>query len=212
MNNCKCPYCGKHLSYFTALSIRRRGEYYCTKCKKESNVHINKTIWVLFFGSLVFSLIILGYYLFMTDRENLLFVFLVAIPFLIFYLFSPLFIRLRPKKKFHDSLYSTDMVNTPIVDPDPTMASSAKAAPAFIDDIALDDRQYQSAINSDVFNAIKEERKAVSDTGGGTKSFDRFDTISSKGDKGVTKPVGNLKNISSTYEQKYDDYDVSRFN
>ncbi len=113
MNSCRCPYCGKRISYFTALSIRRRGEYYCKKCKKESNVHIKKTIWVLFFAALVFALIILGYYLLITDRENPWFVFFVAVPFLLFYLFSPLFVRLRPKKKFQDSLYDTDMVNTP---------------------------------------------------------------------------------------------------
>ena len=109
MNSCRCPYCGKRISYFTALSIRRRGEYYCKKCKKESNVHIKKTIWVLFFAALVFALIILGYYLLITDRENPWFVFFVAVPFLLFYLFSPLFVRLRPKKKFQDSLYDTDI-------------------------------------------------------------------------------------------------------
>lgn len=199
MNNCKCPYCGKHISYFTALSIRRRGEYYCRKCKKESNVHINKTIWVLFLGMLVLALIIMGFYLFMTDRENIWFVLLVAIPFLIFYIFSPLFVRLRPKKKFQDSLYDTDMMNTPIIEPDPTMASSAKVTPAFVDDIVLGDEEYKPAINSDIFNAIKEERKVVSDVDGGTRSFDRFDNISSSGTGGDdienTKFVGNLKNF-----------------
>lgn len=199
MNNCKCPYCGKHISYFTALSIRRRGEYYCRKCKKESNVHINKTIWVLFLGMLVLALIIMGFYLFMTDRENIWFVLLVAIPFLIFYIFSPLFVRLRPKKKFQDSLYDTDMMNTPIIEPDPTMASSAKVTPAFVDDIVLGDEEYKPAINSDIFNAIKEERKVVSDVDGGTRSFDRFDNISSSGKSGDnienTKFVGNLKNF-----------------
>ena len=103
MINCRCPYCGKEISYFKGLTIRRRGEYYCNKCKKESNIHINKSIWILFFSALVFSLIILGYYLIMTNRENLWFMLFVAIPFLLFYLLSPLFIRLRPKKKFQDS-------------------------------------------------------------------------------------------------------------
>ncbi|WP_407383873.1 hypothetical protein [Ruminococcus sp.] len=198
--NCKCPYCGKRVSYFTALSIRRRGEYYCKKCKKESNVHINKTIWVLFIVVLVISLIIMGYYIFMTNRENFLFVLLVAVPFLFFYLFSPLFVRLRPKKKFQDSLYDTDMVNAPMADPDPTMASSAKVAPAFIDDLTLSDEKYSPTINSDVFNAIKEERKVVADTQGGTKAFDRFENISSSGnpDVGSTRMVVNIKNISSS--------------
>ena len=213
MNNCKCPYCGKRISYFTALSIRRRGEYYCKKCKKESNIHIKKTIWILFFVMLVLALIIMGFYLFMTNRENLWFVLLVAIPFIVFYLFSPLFVRLRPKKKFQDSLYDTDMVNTPMVDPDPTMASSANVAPAFMDDIGMGGEDYTPSINSDVFNAIKEERKVVSDSEGGTRSFDRFETINSSNnsdDIGSTKLVGNLKHISSSGEQDGEDYTPSR--
>ena len=197
MNRCKCPYCGKRISYFTALSIRRRGEYYCKRCKKESNVHINKTIWVLFFAALVFALIIMGYYLLITDRENPWFILFVAVPFLLFYIFSPLFVRLRPKKKFQDSLYDTDMVNTPMVDPDPTMASSAKIAPAFIDDLSYGDTEYQPAINPDVFKAIKGERKVVTEADGGTRPFDgNFDNISSSGgDIGDTKLVGDLKNV-----------------
>lgn len=194
--NCKCPYCGKRISYFTALSIRRRGEYYCKKCKKESNIHINKTIWVLFIAVLVAALIIMGYFLFMTNRENAWFVLLVAVPFLLFYLFSPLFVRLRPKKKFQDSLYDTDMVNTQMADPDPTMATSARVAPSFVDDIVLGDEEYKPSINSDVFNAIKEERKVVADTDGGTKSFDRFENISSSGDDiSNTRMVDSIKHI-----------------
>ena len=159
-------------------------------------MHIKKTIWVLFFAALVFALIILGYFLLITDRENPWFIFLVAVPFLLFYLFSPLFVRLRPKKKFQDSLYDTDMVNTPMVDPDPTMASSAKTAPAFIDDLAYSDRKYQPAIDPDVFKAIKGERKAIEEVDGGTRPFDKFENISSSGDDiGDTKLVGNLKNV-----------------
>ncbi len=206
MINCRCPYCGKEISYFTGLGIRRRGEYYCKKCKKESNISINKSIWILFFVMLVFSLVIMGYYLFMTNRENAWFVLFVAIPFIIFYLFSPLFIRLKPKKKFQDSLYDTEMVNTPIADPDPTMASSAKVAPAFVDD---DD--YKPVINADVFNAIKGERKIVEETDGGTKSFDRFENISSSADISSTRPVENLKSISGNTDTGIGKHDFSRF-
>lgn len=209
MNNCKCPYCGKHISYFTALSIRRRGEYYCKKCKKDSNVYIKKSIWIFFICMLIPALIILGYYLFMTNRENYWFILFVAVPFMIFYIFSPLFVRLRPKKKFQDSLYDTEMVNTPIADPDPTMASTAKVAPAFVDDIVLGDDEYKPAINTDIFNAIKEERKITEDVDGGTKHFDKFENISSSGNMGDTRPVGNLKNIGS--KEKTSHYDISSF-
>lgn len=206
MINCRCPYCDKEISYAKALTIRRRGEYYCKKCKKESNVYIKKTIWIFFLVMLILALAIMGFYLFMTNRENIIFVFLVIIPFLIFYLFTPIFVRLRPKKKFQDSLYDTEMVHTPISDPDPTMASSAKVAPAFVDDMLGDD-DYKPAINSDVFNAIKEERRIIEDTDGGTRPFDKFENISSTDELGSTRPVGDLKNIGSSRE-----YDWMKFN
>ena len=211
MLNCRCPYCDKDISYVKALTVRRRGEYYCKKCKKESNVYIKKTIWVLFFSMLVLALLIMGFYLFMTNRENPIFILLVAVPFLIFYLFSPIFVRLRPKKKFQDSLYDTEMVNTPMVDPDPTMASSAKVAPAFVDDIVLGDEDYKPAINSDIFNAIKEERKIIEDTDGGTKPFDKFENISSSGEFDDTKPVGDLKKIGANREKPVRDGKIGRF-
>ena len=151
----------------------------------------------MFFAALVLALIIMGYYLILTNKENLWFVLFVAIPFILFYLFSPLFVRLRPKKKFQDSLYDTDMVNAPNAEPDPTMAATAKVTPAFVDDIVLGDDDYKPAINSDIFNAIKEERKVVADTDGGTRAFDKFENISStESTIGETKLVGNIKNVS----------------
>lgn len=210
MINCRCPYCDKEISYVKAMSIRRRGEYYCPKCKKESNIHIKKTIWIFFIAMVILALAILGFYLFMTNRENILFMLFVMIPFIIFYLVCPIFVRLRPKKKFQDSLYDTEMVNTPISTPDPTVASTAKVTPAFVDDIVLGDEDYKPAINSDVFNAIKEERKVVADTDGGTKSFDRFENISSSEEMGDTRPVGDLRKVGRKPETKTD-MDITEF-
>lgn len=201
MSPTRCPYCGKKISYFKAFFIRRRGEYFCKKCKKESNIHIKKTIWLFFIFVLLMSLAIMGYYTFFTDKENLWFLLFVVLPFIIFYLFSPLFIRLRPKMKFQDSLYDTEMVDN-ANDPDPTMQTSAKVVPTFVDDVILGDDDYKPAINSDVFNAIKEERKVVGETNGGTKSFDRFENISSNKASGDTMPVGNLKDIPVKNEEK----------
>lgn len=192
----KCPYCGKPVSYFSALAIRRNGEYFCKRCKKESNVHIKKTILILFFFMLALSVLALLYFLFLTDRENLWFMLIVAVPFIIFYLCTPIFVSLKPKKKFQDSLYDTQMVEAD-ADPDPTMAKTAKVVPAFVDDIVLGDEDYKPAIDSAVFSAIKEERRVVAETDGGTKSFDRFENISSSGASGDTMPVKNLKNITS---------------
>lgn len=201
MSPTRCPYCGKKISYFKAFFIRRRGEYFCKKCKKESNIHIKKSIWLFFIVVLLMSLAIMGFYTFFTNKENLWFLLFVMIPFIVFYLFSPLFIRLRPKMKFQDSLYDTEMVDN-ANDPDPTMQESAKVIPTFVDDVILGDDDYKPAINSDIFNAIKEERKVVGETDGGTKSFDRFENISSRKTSGDTMPVGNLKDIPVKAEEK----------
>lgn len=213
MNKTQCPYCGKKISYFTALSIRRRGEYFCKKCKKESNIHIKKTIWVYFIAAVIPALGMMIYYLFMTNRENLWFALFVAIPFIIFYLLTPVFVRLRPKKKFQDALYDTQMVEAPQPDPDPTMAKTAKVVPAFVDDIVLGN-DYKTTIDSDVFNAIKEERKVVSDEQDGTKSFDKFENISSNANIGDTMAVDSLKDIQKIEEEKANNdgsYDLSLF-
>lgn len=201
MSPTRCPYCGKKISYFKAFFIRRRGEHFCKKCKKESNIHIKKSIWIFFIFVLLMSLAIMGYYTFFTDRENLWFLLLVAIPFIIFYLFSPLFVRLRPKMKFQDSLYDTEMVEN-ANDPDPTMQKTATVVPTFVDDVILGDDDFKPSINSDVFNAIKEERKIVGETDGGTKSFDKFENISSNKNMGATMPVSNLKDIPKIEEEK----------
>ena len=216
MNSVKCPYCGKTVSYPMAFLLRRKGEYFCKKCKKESNVHINKTILLSFFFTLGLSVVILLYYLIMTDRENMWFIAFVLMPYLIFYLCSPLFVRLRPKKKFQDSLYDTGMVETPNADPDPTMAQTAKVVPAFVDDIVLGDDDYKPAIDSDIFNTIKEERRAIAETDGGTRSFDKFENISSSAKNGNTMPVGNISDIPKMQEEKRSSapgrhYDLSNF-
>lgn len=211
MVNCRCPYCDKEVSYFKAMSIRRRGEYYCPKCHKESNVYIKKMIWVGFIAAVVVALLILGFFLILTDRDNFAFVFIVIIPFIFFYIACPAFVRLRPKKKFQDSLYDTEMVNN-AAEPDPTLNSSKAVAPSFVDDIVLGDDDYKPAINSDIFNAIKEDRKIAEETDGGTKSFDRFENISSGENIGNTRPVGNLKNIGKNSGAGADSrYDVSEF-
>ena len=41
MKLAKCPYCGRRLSYLTAQQHKKKGEYLCSRCKKESNVYIS---------------------------------------------------------------------------------------------------------------------------------------------------------------------------
>lgn len=207
MNSTKCPYCGKSVSYFEALLLRRRGEHFCKKCKKESNVHINKWIWVAVFFTLLLSFMVLMFFLFMTDRENLWYILAVMVPYIVFYLCTPFFVRLRPKKKFQDVLYDTGMAENAAPDPDPTAAQSAAVVPAFVDDLVLEDDGYKPAIDSNVFNSIKEERRVVAETDGGTRSFDRFENISSSAVSGQTRQVDSLSDIP---KNKDDDAYVSQ--
>ena len=211
----KCPYCGKKLTYFQAFFNRTRGEFFCNKCKKESNILIKKTLLIPFFIALLFSLVILFAFFFMTDKTNLWFMLFVIIPFLGFYLLTPLFVVLKPRKKHMDALYDTDIIDSPIVDPDPTMAKTSRVIPTFVDDVVTDDDK--PIINKDIFNAIKGDRKIIDDvdTGGDTKSFSKFEDIKSNKDIGDTMPVTNLKNISSEKSdvkvRNKKSYDLSQF-
>ncbi len=210
----KCPYCGKKITYLQAFFNRTRGEFFCNKCKKESNILIKKTLLIPFFIALFFSLLILFAFFFMTDKTNLWFMLFVIIPFIGFYLLTPLFVVLKPRKKHMDALYDTDIIDSPIVDPDPTMAKTSKVVPTFVDDVVTDDDK--PVINSDIFNAIKGDRKIVDeDSGGDTKSFSKFEDIRSNKDIGDTMPVVNIKNISSENSdvkvRKSKSYDLSQF-
>lgn len=191
----KCPYCGKKVGYLSAFFMHNQGEYCCKKCKKESNVIIKKALLIPFIFAVLFAIAILLYFLVMTNRQNLWFMLFIAIPFIIFYLLTPGFVVLKPKKKFMDSLYDTEMVESPIADPDPTMAKTSKVIPTFVDDVILEDEEYKPSINKDVFDAIKKERKSINDTDGGTKAFSKYEDISSSEEKDKTMPVENIKKI-----------------
>lgn len=210
----KCPYCGKQLSFFQAFLIRTKGEYFCNKCKKESNILIKKSLLGPFFVALILSLIILGCFFFLTDRTSLWFMFFVAVPYIFFYAITPFFVELKPRKKHMDVLYDTGIIESPIVDPDPTMAETSNVVPTFVDDVVLTDDD-KPVINKDIFNAIKEDRKIVEDEDSGdTKSFSKFENISSNTDLGDTMPVADIKDISSNdveinKERKH--YDLSNF-
>ena len=191
----KCPYCGKQLTFMQAFVIRNRGEYFCNKCKKESNILIRKSLLGPFIGATAISVLFLLIFFFATERTNLFFMLLVALPFLGFYMLTPFYVELKPRKKHMDVLYDTGMIDSPIVDPDPTMAKTSRVIPTFVDDVVLTDHD-KPVINADVFNAIKEDRKVMEQqSSGDTKSFSRFENISSNKNLDATMPVNDLKNL-----------------
>lgn len=197
----KCPYCGKQLTFMQAFLNRNRGEYFCNKCKKESNILIRKSLLAPLIGAIGLSLFILLFFLVATEKTNLWFMLFVAVPFIGFYLLTPFYIDLKPRKKHMDVLYDTQMVESPLVDPDPTVAKTSKVVPAFVDDVVLTDDD-KPVINSEVFNAIKEERRIMEEeSSGDTKSFSKFDSISSSTNLDSTMPVKNLKDIKNTFDE-----------
>ena len=193
----KCPYCGKQMGYVRAFFTRNQGEYFCKRCRKESNVVISKGVFIPFVVALVFAIFILLAFFMLTDRENLWFMLFVAVPFIIFYMFTPFFVTLKPKKKHADSLYDTDMVESTIVTPDPTMANASKVTPTFIDDVIIEDEEYKPTIDADVFNTIKNDRKAVSEVDGGTKPITSYEELSSNNVEEKTMPVKNIEDIKN---------------
>ena len=40
----KCPYCGRRISYTSSFASRRKAEYICQKCGKESKVAVDKKV------------------------------------------------------------------------------------------------------------------------------------------------------------------------
>lgn len=191
----KCPYCGKQLTFMQAFVIRNRGEYFCNKCKKESNILIRKSLLGPFIGATALSILFLLVFFFATDRTNLFFMLLVALPFFGFYLLTPFFVELKPRKKHMDVLYDTGMIDSPITSPDPTMAKTSRVIPTFVDDVVLTEDD-KPVINADVFNAIKEDRKVMEQqSSGDTKSFSKFENISSNKNLDATMPVNDLKNL-----------------
>jgi len=197
----KCPYCSKQLTYFQAFFVRNKGEYFCNKCKKESNVLIRKSLIAPFIIALVVSLIILLLFFTLTDKTSFWFVFLVALPFFGFYLLTPFFIDLKPRKKHMDSLYDTGIVESPIADPDPTVAQSSTVVAAFVDDVVLTDDD-KPVINKDIFNAIKEERKIKEAASGDTKSFSKFENTATNENISSTMPVKSIKEITNTFDEE----------
>ncbi|MCD8026544.1 MAG: hypothetical protein LUF33_06370 [Clostridiales bacterium] len=100
----RCPYCERRVSYSSAYSCRRKGEYFCERCGKESRVVVNKTIYLLF---AVFALVTLGImagWLYSGLASNIFGVVLVAVPLIIFMMITPKFLYFEPLKKYKKSI------------------------------------------------------------------------------------------------------------
>lgn len=94
----RCPYCGLRANYFNTFFLKNKNVYYCPSCNSISSVKLKpmlyKNIWI----TEIISIIIVVLYFLFADKKSLLGIFLVIIPFVIFYTFVPFFIDLRKIK------------------------------------------------------------------------------------------------------------------
>ena len=146
----RCPYCGKRMSYYSAFFSRRKAEYVCTRCGKESRVVISKVIIPIFIIAAVISLSIMGVWFWMKYISNPWGILLVAAPLLIFLAVSPKFVQLEALKKYRKSMEAKKAGiefsdNLAALEIDSEIGSNAENTGSF-------------HINADVFNQIKASR------------------------------------------------------
>lgn len=159
----KCPYCSKRISYISGFSSRRKSEYICTRCGKESKVVINKMIFVGFALAVAVAAGIMLYWIKSGNISNPLGVLFVAVPLVIFMLISPVFLNYVPLKKYKKSMeakkagmfYSENIAGdiTDEFDFNPMRTSHTITSEP-------EDTTPKVAIDTSVFNQLKQKRDA----------------------------------------------------
>lgn len=153
----RCPYCGKRVPYFSAYMSRRKAEYTCVRCGKESRVVISKAVIPTFLICALLSGGCMAGWIITKSTSNPIGIAAVAFPLLIFLLISPKYVRFEALKKYKNSMearkagleYSDSFA---IGSLDEEASSSMEATGQF-------------TINSEVFNEIKSERSAAKKQG-----------------------------------------------
>lgn len=148
----RCPYCGKRITYAERFSYRRKAEYVCPRCGKESRVIINKLVILMFVICAVISALFMTAWIFFDLVSNPIGIAAVALPLIIFGLISPNFVRFEPLKKYQKSM---EAKRAGIAYSDNLSISELDEEVGFVEG----SNQFQ--INNEVFNKIKAERNAT---------------------------------------------------
>jgi len=90
-----CPYCGKKVNPLLSWSLKKQGEYQCSKCRGTSNVILDPTVSLFGVSAIFLSVIFLLVFKFFVGEVNLLCVVLMILPFLIFNILALFLIRLK---------------------------------------------------------------------------------------------------------------------
>lgn len=148
----KCPYCGRRISYMSGMSSRRKNEYVCTRCGKESKVVVNKLIFLFFAVIVLIAAGIMAFWIYYDKISDPMGIVYVTIPFIVFFFVSPAFLKYIPFKKYKKSMeakkagrvYSENIAGDIIEEFDFTKTSFG------------DTSGYE--INSNVFDSVKKKR------------------------------------------------------
>ena len=154
----KCPYCGRRIAYFNIFLDKRKGEYVCFRCGKESRIVVNKMIYLFFLIAILISAIITALWIGLGYYANPIGIFLVAIPLFMFYMLTPKFLKILPLKKYKKSMeaakaareYSTEMQFKK------NYGNNISVQEATLTPIS---KEENFEINENIFTSIKSNRK-----------------------------------------------------
>ena len=104
MKKKKCPYCGRRVPYSVAFSRRRKAEYVCKNCGRESRVVINRSVILAFIICAIISIAIFVLWVYLKLTYNPLGIVAIAVPLIIFTIISPRFVRFEPLRKYKKTM------------------------------------------------------------------------------------------------------------
>ena len=117
MKKKKCPYCGRRVPYSVAFSRRRKAEYVCKNCGRESRVVINRSVILAFIICAIISIAIFVLWVYLKLTYNPLGIVAIAVPLIIFTIISPRFVRFEPLRKYKKTMEAKKAGKTEISEP-----------------------------------------------------------------------------------------------
>ena len=90
----RCPHCGKRVNPFLAWGIKSKGEFECGNCGSYSNIRLTKFLYIAGLSAVIIAAILLLVFIF-TGCMNLVLLIFMLVPFAVFTVISPFFVRLQ---------------------------------------------------------------------------------------------------------------------
>ncbi|WP_457944038.1 hypothetical protein [Caproiciproducens sp. LBM24188] len=91
----ECPFCGKKIGIIGAWILKTQGEYHCTECGGYSNITMSRGIYPFAAVVILLGMILFVLQFFLINTYSILFLVLQFLPFFVFFLCSPFFVRLQ---------------------------------------------------------------------------------------------------------------------